>query len=121
MSETAPAPGEKIEIGGLPVVTLERARPADLDRPSGRTSNADLQEFVAEVALGSFSTPYSFLSYLAPSRWKPGQAPGWVPDRAQEKAAQDREFSYVDMVVDAHRKRSGGGGSRSASVQSAAP
>ena len=25
---------------------------------------------------------------------------GWVPDRAQEKAAQDREFSYVDLVVD---------------------
>jgi hypothetical protein len=76
--------------------------------PSGRTSNADLEDFVAEVALGSFSTYYSFLSYLAPGRWKPGRV-GWVPDRAQEKAAQDREFSYVDLVVDAHRKRSGAG------------
>lgn len=76
--------------------------------PSGRTSNADLEEFVAEVALGSFSTQYSFLSYLAPARWKPGRV-GWVPDRAQEKAAQDREFSYVDLVVDAHRKRPGAG------------
>jgi hypothetical protein len=76
--------------------------------PSGRTSNADLEEFVAEVALGSFSTYYSFLSYLTPGRWKPGRV-GWVPDRAQEKAAQDREFSYVDLVVDAHRKRPGGG------------
>lgn len=84
--------------------------------PSGRTSNADLEEFVAEVALGSFSTYYSFLSYLAPSRWKPGRAPSWMPDRAQEKAAQDREFSYVDLVVDAHRKRPGGGGTRSAST-----
>jgi hypothetical protein len=34
----------------------------------------------------------------------------WVPDRAAEKEAKDREFSYVDLVVDAHRKRSGGGG-----------
>lgn len=83
--------------------------------PSGRTSNADLQEFVAEVALGSFSTYYSFLSYLAPSRWRPGRL-GWMPDRAQEKAAQDREFSYVDLVVDAHRKRQGGGGSKAANV-----
>lgn len=79
--------------------------------PSGRTSNADLQEFVAEVALGSFSTQYSFLSYLAPSRWRPGRV-GWMPDRAQEKAAQDREFSYVDLVVDAHRKRQGTGSTR---------
>jgi hypothetical protein len=83
--------------------------------PSGRTSNADLQEFVAEVALGSFSTYYSFLSYLAPSRWKPGRI-AWMPDRAQEKAAQDREFSYVDLVVDAHRKRQGTGSTRDANV-----
>lgn len=83
--------------------------------PSGRTSNADLQEFVAEVALGSFSTYYSFLSYLAPSRWKPGRL-GWMPDRAQEKASQDREFSYVDLVVDAHRKRPGGGVTRTDNV-----
>jgi hypothetical protein len=76
--------------------------------PSGRTSNADLQEFVAEVALGSFSTWYSFLSYNAPARWKPGRL-GWTTDRAQEKAVQDREFSYVDLVVDAHRKRPGAG------------
>ncbi len=83
--------------------------------PSGRTSNADLEEFVAEVALGSFSTYYSFLSYLAPSRWRPGRL-AWTPDRAQDKAVQDREFSYVDLVVDAHRKRQGGGGTRTANV-----
>lgn len=83
--------------------------------PSGRTSNADLQEFVAEVALGSFSTYYSFLSYLTPTRWKPGRV-GWMPDRAQEKAVQDREFSYVDLVVDAHRKRTGGGSTRASNT-----
>lgn len=83
--------------------------------PSGRTSNADLQEFVAEVALGSFSTQYSFLSFLAPSRWKPGRI-GWMPDRAQEKAVADREFSYVDLVVDAHKKRQGTGSTRGAHV-----
>jgi hypothetical protein len=73
--------------------------------PAGRTSQGDLENFVAEVALGSFSTYFSFLSYVTPSRWAPGKAMNWMADRAKEKASQDREFSYVDMVVDAHRKR----------------
>ena len=76
--------------------------------PAGRTSQGDLENFVAEVALGSFSSFYSFLSYVTPSRWSPGRI-NWMPDRAADKEAKDREFSYVDLVVDAHRKRSGGG------------
>ncbi|MEO6096358.1 MAG: hypothetical protein ABIW76_11905 [Fibrobacteria bacterium] len=76
--------------------------------PAGRTSQGDLDNFVAEVALGSFSTYYNFLSYVTPSRWRPGRL-SWSADRTGEKAAHDREFSYVDLVVDAHRKRSGGG------------
>lgn len=75
--------------------------------PAGRTSQGDLENFVAEVALGSFSTYYSFLSYLAPGRIGTGRV-SWQPDRAAEKINKDREFSYVDLVVDAHRKRSGG-------------
>lgn len=74
--------------------------------PGGRTSQGDLEDFVAEVALGSFSTEYNFLSYLAPGRWSPGRV-NWVPDRAAGKEAKDREFSYVDLVVEAHRKHSG--------------
>ncbi|MDB5049357.1 MAG: hypothetical protein JWO30_2428 [Fibrobacteres bacterium] len=76
--------------------------------PAGRTSQGDLENFVAEVALGSFSTYYNFLSYVVPSRWNPGKQVNWTADRSQEKEAHDREFSYVDLVVDAHRKRSGG-------------
>jgi hypothetical protein len=83
--------------------------------PEGRTSQGDLENFVAEVALGSFSTYFSFLSYVTPSRWSPGRI-GWMPERAAEKEAKDREFSYVDLVVDAHRKRSGGGGRSEGSV-----
>jgi hypothetical protein len=83
--------------------------------PAGRTSQGDLENFVAEVALGSFSSSYSFLSYVTPSRWSPGRV-NWMPDRAAEKEAKDREFSYVDLVVDAHRKRSGGGGRSESSV-----
>jgi hypothetical protein len=75
--------------------------------PAGRTSQGDLDNFVAEVALGSFSTYYNFLSYVTPNRWNPGRL-SWAADRAGEKVARDREFSYVDLVVDAHRKRSGG-------------
>ncbi len=76
--------------------------------PAGRTSQGDLENFVAEVALGSFSSFYNFLSFVTPSRWNAGRI-NWMPDRAAEKEAKDREFSYVDLVVDAHRKRSGGG------------
>lgn len=76
--------------------------------PAGRTSQGDLENFVAEVALASFSSAYSFLSYVTPSRWNAGRV-NWMPDRAADKEAKDREFSYVDLVVDAHRKRSGGG------------
>jgi hypothetical protein len=75
--------------------------------PAGRTSQGDLDDFVAEVALGSFSTYYNFLSYVTPNRWSPGRL-SWAADRAGEKVNRDREFSYVDLVVDAHRKRSGG-------------
>lgn len=75
--------------------------------PAGRTSQGDLENFVAEVALGSFSTYYNFLSYVAPGRWSPGRV-SWAADRNGEKINKDREFSYVDLVVDAHRKRSGG-------------
>jgi hypothetical protein len=77
--------------------------------PAGRTSQGDLENFVAEVALGSFSTHFNFLSYLAPGRWTPGKPFSWIVERAGEKEAKDREFSYVDLVVDAHKKRSGGG------------
>ncbi len=83
--------------------------------PAGRTSQGDLENFVAEVALGSFSTYYSFLSYVTPGRWSPGRV-SWMPARVGDKAAQDREFSYVDMVVDAHRKRSGGPAHEEATV-----
>lgn len=75
--------------------------------PAGRTSQGDLENFVAEVALGSFSTYFSFLSYVAPARWSPGRV-SWTADRNGEKINRDREFSYVDLMVDAHRKRSGG-------------
>jgi hypothetical protein len=74
--------------------------------PSGRTSPKDLDHFVQNVALGSFETYYRFLSYLAPQRWRPGGSLAWKPDRQAEAVAQDRVFSYVDLVVDAHRKRS---------------
>jgi hypothetical protein len=84
--------------------------------PSGRTNQGDLENFVAEVALGSFSTYYSFLSYVTPSRWSPGRRLAWTADRGQDKAAKDREFSYVDLVVDAHRKRTGGGSREEATV-----
>ncbi len=73
--------------------------------PEGRTNQGDLANFVAEVALGSFSSFYSFLSFSMPAHWTPGQKISWVADRAPQKVAQDREFSYVDLVVDAHRKR----------------
>ena len=86
------------------------------DSPAGRTSQGDLENFVAEVALGSFSTYYSFLSYVVPGRWSPGKRVSWMPERAGQKEAHDREFSYVDLVVDAHRKRSGGS-NRSESTQ----
>ncbi len=74
--------------------------------PGGRTCQDDLKNFVSQVALGSFSTYYNFLSYVTPSRWSPGRGFNWAADRDGEKAVQDREFSYVDLVVDAHRKRS---------------
>ncbi len=77
--------------------------------PTGRTNQGDLENFVSEVALSSFSTSYTFLSYQLPNRWELGKAITWVPERSGQKAVQDREFSYVDLVVDAHRKRSGGG------------
>jgi hypothetical protein len=83
--------------------------------PAGRTSQGDLENFVAEVALGSFSSFFSFLSYVTPSRWSAGRV-NWMPDRGAEKEAKDREFSYVDLVVDAHRKRSGGGTRSESSV-----
>ena len=49
--------------------------------------------------------------------WIAADITNWMPDRAQEKAVQDREFSYVDLVVDAHRKRPGTGSSRGADVE----
>ncbi len=75
--------------------------------PAGRTSQGDLQNFVSEVGLGSYSTYYNFLSYVTPGRWSPGRV-SWTADRNGMKINHDREFSYVDMVVDAHRKRSAG-------------
>jgi hypothetical protein len=84
--------------------------------PSGRTNQGDLENFVAEVALGSFSTYYSFLSYVTPSRWYANRSVGWMLDREADRQQQDREFSYVDLVVDAHRKRSGGQTKREGTV-----
>jgi len=83
--------------------------------PAGRTSQGDLENFVAEVALGSFSSFYNFLSFVTPSRWNAGRV-NWMPDRNAQKEVHDLEFSYVDLVVDAHRKRSGGGGRGEATV-----
>ncbi len=74
--------------------------------PEGRTSQGDLANFVSEVALGSFSSFYSFLSYVTPKQWGLDKRVLWSPERIGEKVVQDREFSYVDLVVDAHRKRS---------------
>ncbi len=81
--------------------------------PTGRTNQSDLENFVSEVALSSFSSSYTFLSYQLPNRWELGHAVTWVPERSGQKVVQDREFSYVDLVVDAHRKRSVGGSTHS--------
>jgi len=71
---------------------------------SGRTSPADLERFVQNVALGSFETRYRFLSYFAPESWRLGKPLVWKADRQAETQVRDREFSYVDLVADAHRK-----------------
>ena len=55
--------------------------------PAGRTSQGDLIDFVAEVALGSFSSFYTFLSYVTPERWTPGRAFAWKAERDLSKAA----------------------------------
>jgi hypothetical protein len=75
--------------------------------PNGRTCQSDLDNFVSEVAMGSFSSFYTFLSYVTPPNWKVGGSFPWKAERGAEKLALDREFSYVDLVVDAHHKRSG--------------
>jgi hypothetical protein len=71
--------------------------------PNGRTSQQDLERFVNLVALGSFSTGYNFFSYVPSSAVRPGSSIRWKQDKSGDKAAQDRNFSYVDLVVDAHR------------------
>lgn len=75
--------------------------------PKGRTSQQDLESFVGLVALGSFSTGFTFFSYVPSGSWRPGSRIRWKQDKAGEAAIRDRNFSYVDMVVDAHRKYNG--------------
>ncbi len=81
--------------------------------PTGRTNQSDLENFVSEVALSSFSSSYTFLSYQLPNRWALGKAIAWIAERSGQKVVQDREFSYVDLVVDAHRKHSVSGSTHS--------
>ncbi len=75
--------------------------------PKGRTSQQDLESFVGLVALGSFSTGFTFFSYVPSGSWRPDSRIRWKQDKAGEAAARDRNFSYVDMVVDAHKKYNG--------------
>lgn len=75
--------------------------------PSGRTSQQDLEQFVNLIALGSFSAGYSFFSYVPSGSIRPGSRIRWKQDKNLEKASQDRQFSYVDLVVDAHKVRHG--------------
>ncbi len=71
--------------------------------PSGRTNAEDLNHFVNLVALGSFETGYNFFSYVPMGNIRVGAKLRWAQDKANSKAEQDRNFSYVDLVVDAHR------------------
>jgi cell division septum initiation protein DivIVA len=71
--------------------------------PAGRTSNEDLQQFVSLVALGSFETGYTFFSYVPSGNVRVGSRMQWIQDKAGQKLAEDRSFSYVDLVVDAHK------------------
>ncbi len=74
--------------------------------PSGRTNNQDLNDFVNTVALGSYSTYFNFISFTPPLHWLSGRKMNWQVDKDHPAAVQDREFSYVDLVVDAHRTHS---------------
>lgn len=74
--------------------------------PAGRTSQGDLTNFVSEVSMGSYSSDSPFLSYVAADKWSTGRGMNWKADRAINQVIQDRDFSYVDLVVDAHRKKS---------------
>jgi hypothetical protein len=88
--------------------------------PTGRTSQQDLDRFVNLVALGSFTTGYNFFSYVPSGAVRPGSRIRWKQDKSGEKASQDRNFSYVDLVVDAHRVYHGAmkAGDKRAVVQS---
>jgi len=75
--------------------------------PEGRTSNKDLERFVDLVALGSFSTGYNFFSYVPGSKWRLNSRIHWRQDKGPGEETKDRTLGYVDLVVDAHRVRSG--------------
>ncbi len=74
--------------------------------PEGRTTPKDLNQFVQDIALTSFGADPNFITYRTPAEWSPGTRIRWSPDRHDPKAVKDREFSFVGLVVDAHRKRS---------------
>ncbi len=78
--------------------------------PTGRTNPRDLDQFVQNVALGSFNTEYRFLSYLVPERLRCGRDLAWEFDRSSQPVVHDRVFSYVDLVDDAHHKHAKGTG-----------
>ncbi len=75
--------------------------------PSGRTTTQDLRNFVMEISLASFDNKVNFISYAAPNQWRPGSV-SWQREQNKSKKNLDRELSYVELVVDAHRVKKGG-------------
>jgi hypothetical protein len=72
----------------------------------GNADKNDLREFVHEVALLSFGGTEEFLSYRLPSRWAPAKRIRWQTVKNEEKeTVQNREFSYIELVTEAHRVR----------------
>jgi len=71
----------------------------------GRADNNDLNSFVNEVGLLSFSGEEEFLSYKLPKKWKAEKKVRWKKVKAsEEKENYNREFTYVDLVVEAHKE-----------------
>ncbi len=73
--------------------------------PEGNTNQKDLEQFVNDIALSSFGAEAGFFSYQVPAKWTVGTRLQWVPDKHAPKAVKDREFSFVELTVDAHKKR----------------
>ncbi len=71
-----------------------------------RADKSDLMQFVREVGLISFGNNKEFLSYKLPKNWVAGKAIKWQKDVwVQAEASHDREFSYVELFVEAHKVR----------------